>query len=370
MRLLNRRDRQPDQLRQSGGIQPPSRPAANETVSVKQALSYGPVYRAISLINASVAQMTLQVKANGYVIAAPAIVRRPNPSTNSSAFVQQTVYSLAAHGESFWRVRRRQSDDQPVSVEVMDPTIVTVSPRYDQSGVLVGRDYTVAGRTLRPSSVRHLELLRRPGQTHAVSPIDAGRAEIAAALRLREFANQWFSTSGVPTGYLTTDQVLGPAESERYAKAWKQFLRDNDGMGVLSQGLQYTHVNLDPEKAQFVDVQKAAVVNIARLFGIPAPLLLAEIDSTSMTYENMANANLRFLQTTLTRYMGEIEASFTDLLPRGQVARFNQDDLLRMDPTRIAETDAVLVNAKLRTVNELRARDGLRPIDDERSTDG
>lgn len=344
---------------QTSGATPPPRPSTDLAVTVDQALSIGAVYRSISVIVTSVSQMDLTVfRAGREMSSVPPLVRNPNVNDTATGFVEETVFSLAAHGNAFWRTYRASAADQVTSIKVLDPDTVSVTEDADTGKV----HYWVGNTELRPYQIKHLRLLRQPGKAMGLGPIQAARGEIASLLRLRRFADTWFDTSGVPIGYLTTDMVLGPEESAAFAKAWKKFLADNEGTGVLSQGLDYKHLGVKPAEAQFLEVQNAAVLNIARLFGLPTTYVLAEVGGSSSTYVNQQELNLIFLQTTLQRYATEIENAMTDLLPRGQKATFKQEQLLRMNTKLLTEVQKAQIEMGTRTPDEIRASEGLDPL--------
>ena len=339
----------------TSGIIPPTRDAGGP-VTVDQALSIGSVYRAVGIIVTSVAQMDLRVLRSGVVIPTPSLVANPNVNDTRTAFVEETVWSLACHGNAYWRIVR-DGNRAVQSIEVLDPAAVGVNLDPESGRVT----YTYLGREMPRDKIRHLRLMRRPGQPLGLGPIQAARGELTGALRLRAFADSWFDTHNTPTGTLTTDQVLSPEESAEYAEAWKRFLAEHQGIAVLSQGLAYDTVQLDPAKAQYIDVQRENTKQIARLFGVPAMHLLADT-GTSNTYLNLEQANIVFLQTTLARYMREIENALTDLLPRGQQVRFSEEDLLRMDSKVLWEVRRIQLETGARTVNEVRAKDSLPAV--------
>lgn len=146
------------------------------------------------------------------------------------------------------------------------------------------------------------------------------------------------------------------------AKGYKEFLLNNNGVAVLDGGATLEFVNIKPGDAQFVEIQQQNVVAIARLFGISASDLLAEMGGTSMTYQNIEQANMNFLQKTLARYMGEIENALSDLLPRGQKVQFKETALLRMDTKTLTEVRKTQIDAGIRSADEIRAEDGLDPL--------
>lgn len=335
---------------------PPSRPSVT-SVTVSTALGIGAVYRAISILVAAVSQMELAVYRNGVEIPTPALVKQPNVNDTQKGFIEETVFSLAGYGNAYWWIVRPSGATTVSSVQVLDPTLVSV--RLDDEGAPV---YSYNGREYRSDRIKHLKLMRRPGQAEGYGPIQAASGELQAALRLRAFADEWFDISGIPTGVLSTDMVLGPEESAAFAQAWKDFITQHGGTAVLSQGLQYEPIRLKPAEAQFLDVQNAVITNIARLFGVPAMHLIAELRGTSNTYLNLEQANIVFLQTTLTRYMTEIEDALSSLLPRGQQVQFLEEGLLRMDTTTKWNVRKTQVEIGYTTGNELRAAEGKAPL--------
>lgn len=351
----------PTPANHQGAIVPPSR-AANAAVSVESALSISAVYRSISILVTSVSQMDLGVyrTISGITseLDAPALIKNPNVNDTAQGFVEETVFSLAAHGNAYWRIYRNGPGEAAQNIEVLDPSTVTWTKRESDGKVV----YHQGNTDFRPEQIKHLRLLRRPGFVDGLGPIQSAAKEIEAALRLREFADEWFNTSGVPLGYLTTDQVLGAGDAEEIVTAWRKFLSDHNMIGILDQGYDFKHLNLKPADAQFIEVQDSVVVNIARLFGVPAMHLLAVLNSTSNTYLNLEQANLVFLQTTLARYMNEIENALSDLLPRGQKVEFKEEGLLRMDSLTKWKVIDLQVKVGYTNGNELRGYEGKAPI--------
>lgn len=344
----------PTQVRSSAATVPPARPSYS-VLTPESALGIGAVQRAVSIISTSVAQMDLEVHRDGAVIPSPALIKTPDVNQSQGAFVQETVTSLALHGNAYWRLYRG-SNGAVLNVEVLDPDTVSITKEKNKKVYYIGTE------TIPAQNIKHLKLFRRPGHDFGYGPVQMNKDELQAALRLRDFVAGWFDKSGIPTGMLTTDMVLNPEEARAFAEAWKDFLRESGGTAVMSQGLRYEALMLKPAEAQFVEVQQEAIKSIARIFGITAMDMLAELGGTSQTYLNLEQSNMTFMQKTLSRYMNEIEDALSDLLPRGQKVRFKEEMLLRMDTKTKVEVQKTQIEAGLRTANELRAEEGLAPL--------
>lgn len=335
----------------------PRREDAPLNVEPAAALTLNTVYSAISLISTSAKQASLDVYRNGVQIEAPTWVRQPNTDLSQRAFIELTVTSLATQGNAYWRIDR-DANDRVLNVSVLDARITTVETD-PKTGAVNG--YHSGSADYRPDQIKHLKLFRRPGEIYGLGPIKAAAADIRSALDTRDFAADVFGRSGIPTkGYLKTDQITSE-ESRRDARdSWTVAVADQYGVPVMGQGFEYKSILLSPADAQWIESQRFSTTAIARLFHVPASLLLANIEGTSQTYTNVAQAWVEFQKFGLSQYALEIEDALSSLLPGVGVVRFNFEALLRADTqTRYA----TYATATWMTPNEIRAIEGFPPIE-------
>lgn len=185
-------------------------------------------------------------------------------------------------------------------------------------------------------NIRHLKFERLPGALLGHGPLTGSEGELKAAWRLDEFQRTWFDTTGVPKGVLKNGGTALNAEKQKeFITAWNEFIKGNAGTVILPNGMDYETVNANPIEVQYVQVAEANIRNIARIFGIPAANMFFQMDGNSMTYTNQVEANLMFLQNTLTRYMVEIEAFFNSLLPGTMRVEFDEEELMRLAPEKL-----------------------------------
>lgn len=325
------------------------------------------VYRAIHILETSCRQLTVDVWRNNDLLAseqAPRWIARPSMNlTSFGAFTAETVSSLAQRGNAYWLITRSTSYDI-TSVDVLNPQRVGVT--LDNAGIK--RIYTLDGKHIRANRLMHLRLTHTPGEALGLSPLQACARTIAGALETAEYAANWTSTAGAPAGILTTDQVLSREQAQEYKAQANQQLQYKNGVSVLGQGLTYHRLLLTPAELQFLDAKRTSVTEIARMFGIPAKMLLAAVDGGSDTYSNAETENRQFVRQTLMAYIAEIEDALSALLPRGQQARYNLDGLLRADTKTRYETHAIGLAAGFLTTDEVRAIEGLQPISEKEDT--
>ena len=310
------------------------------------------VYRAIQILGTAAMQLSLDAwRGSELLDPKPALIRRPDVDSTLSGFLEASVTSMAISGDAYWRLFRN-ARGEVTNIQVLNPWECVEDP---DNKVLHWR-----GKDLKSTEFYHLRLMRVPGRTNGLGPIQACRQELAGVRDLRDYASGWFTSGDVPSGVLKTDQVLSEQQAKEYKATW--LARDGHSVTVLGNGVAYEPVLLNPEDAQFIQSQQFSVTRVASLFGIPAHLLLAAVEGSSMTYTNVSQADLTFVRWTLMRYLREIEEAFSSILPGLQTARFNLDALLRPDTKTRYESHEIALRAKFLTPNEVRALEGLAPI--------
>lgn len=327
-------------------------------VSTDRALGLAAVYRAVSILSGSVSQLELGVWRNGEEIPQRStdLVVRPDIDISRQAFLEQTAVSLATNGNAYWLLKGRTSPQADVvSLEVLNPLQVQID--YDKGKKV----YRYNGKKYAAWQVKHLWNMRLPGYEYGVGPIQASQNELRGALTLRNYSDNWFTDGGVPNGVLSTDKVLTGEQADQYREAFMRGQQTRT-VAVLGQGMSYQPVYLSPADAQFIESANFSVTQIARMFGIPATYLMTGVEGNSMTYTNTEQIDTVYVKYTLMKYLNEIESAFSDLLPRGQEARFKVDVLLRGDTKTRFSAYKTAIDAGFMTRDEVRAKEGLLPL--------
>lgn len=332
-------------------------------VSAGAALGLVSVYRAVGIRVSALKQLSLDIWRGDEKLTLPLWLRRPDIDTTWRQFIEQTTASLDLQGNAYWRVRR--NDDKSIrSLEVLNPNDVTI--RQAESGRVIG--FTHKGHDLALTDIKHLSRLRVPGTPYGLGPIEAARTELQGAIDLRDYSANWFSEGEIPSGVLSSDHPLTADTAAAAKTAWAESNGGKRGVTVLGQGLKYAAVVLSPADAQFLESRNFTTTEIARLFGVPASLMLAAVEGNSMTYANVSQEWLGFLRFGIADDLLEIEDAITDLLPRTQTARFNIEALLRMDTTTRYQGHESAIRAGWMKPSEVREIEGLpviKGIDDK-----
>lgn len=337
------------------GIFPPPRPSTLFPESA--ALTLDAVYRAVSVLETAGKQLSLDVWRTGIQLegdAIPKLIASPSPTTTPTDLIAETIASLALRGNAYWLIGRT-GDGRAEALRVLDPLeCVPVLDSTTGTRLVQWR-----GKTYDQAAIRHLRLLRVPGKAEGLGPIQACMSTLSGAKAMSEYASQWVGGSGIPTGILSTDQDITAEQSKQAKAAWMESNAPGAGIAVIGKGLHFSPTILKPAEVQFLESRAFDVLAVGRMFGIPAHMLLASVDGSSMTYQNVNDAATDFIRWTAMGYLREIEDALTALLPRATVARFNLDALLRADTAERMTTHSTAIAAGIYPAEYARKIEGI-----------
>lgn len=334
-------------------------PARSATsASPEAAISLTAVARSIQILATPISKLDLVTKRylGGVeaVIENPIFVNRPYLLESRRDFMYETVVDLAMYGNSYWL---KQFDTQGRINQVIPLPARDVSVDWETTQK-INRIYRYSNEVYDHTQIEHLRLMPRFGVPRGLSILELCRDDVTGALDLRDYQANWFSSSGVPTGVIKSSRDITADDAEAITAAWhtKQATRQ---IAVLGNGFDFSHVQLSPKDALMTEVATQAVQQIARMFGIPARLLLTGVDGTSDTYSNLTDENQIFLRHTLTAYTDTIADAISNCLPRGTRVEFDFSKLFAADPKSRYEMYAIALANGFMTADEVRIKEGL-----------
>ena len=211
--------------------------------------------------------------------------------------------------------------------------------------------------------IKHFE----QGSELGLSPIDAGKEAIGMALAQEEFAGKFFNNGAVLSGVIE----MNSSPTEEQLRVFKQsFNRKHQGsknahnIGILTEGASWKPLALNHEQMQFLQSRKYTKTEICGLFRVPA-YLIGDLSETTKLGSSIEEQNRVFYEMTLLPYINRVETALTMMLPRNQFARIDVSGLLRANIKARYEAYNLGRNAGFLSVNEIRAKEDLHPVDDE-----
>jgi len=340
-------------------------------VNSDTAFQVNAIFSAISLISDTISTLPIDAYINRDGTSRafrprPEWVQRPDVDTTKSAFYGSVIVSLLLEGNAFIRVYT-DSNNEIVNMVVLNPLDVEIK-RNGLGRVM----FQVQGesRALSAEEVIFIPDVVRPGHIRGVSRVEALKENFGLAIALQNYAARFFGqgtqTSGVleVPGNLTAEQAKAMQEAfDSRHKGWGRAHKT----AIITGGAQYKPTNVPNDQAQFLDSRRLAVEDVARAFNIP-PHLLGLPGTTS--YASVEQNNLAWVTHCIRPIAEKIENALSPLMsryPGGERAyiAFNLDGLLRADIQARTTAYSTLVQAGVMSVNDVRVREDLTPIDDE-----
>ena len=324
------------------------------------------VERGVEIIASAVAMMSVNCYVMGEPMpVAPGIVNRPDPWRSRYTFLNQTVRSMVEEGDVYWFLMNH--DPEPPhrarNATVVDPAEVEIM--WDAARMLPR--YKWRDRMMTPGvDFMHIPLSPRVGRLHGTSPVKQARSALWTVEATEMYAAGHFVGSGVPSGVLEVPTTLTKPEAADLKGQW---LESHAGPtrtpAILSGGVKYNVTAADPEHSQLVEVREQGVATIARLLGIPPPLLLVSLQGgSSLTYQNIGQVYSEFIRSTLQPlYLTPIENAWSDLLPRTQTMRFDVNDIFRIELAARVDVYEKLLGMGVVTADWIQRNEGIRPPD-------
>lgn len=346
-------------------------------VSEETAYRMTAVYRSIALLSGLIAGMPLHSYRKGSggkrrERVDSTILDEPNPDATPMEFWENVGQSLFSNG-NFYGQKVRDGRSLVREVWPLNPRDVRPERRKEWRTDLnpSGKRFHVrdgAGeKQLTSYDVLHIPGLSYDGLV-GLSPIGMAKEGIGLAMAAEQFAARMFGRGALIDGVLETDKELNAEQAGRLQEQWRKKASGGGNqwrIPVLDSGAKFGRIGLPPADAQYIEIRKFGVQEIARLFGLP-PHLLADVERSTSWGTGIEQQNMQMLTFTLDPWLVKIEQRVSrELLPeRGRYAKFTRAALLRADTaSRFLAYQRMLQNS-VANADELRELEDMDPLPD------
>jgi hypothetical protein len=157
------------------------------------------------------------------------------------------------------------------------------------------------------------------------------RAQLELAGRLTSYAAESLD-SAVPSGVLSTDQPINPAQADQTRTEWES-TQQRRRIAVLGNGARYQQVVMSPVEAELVAMARLSNEQVAHMFELAAFNL--DASTNSMTYSNAADNRQELVDGPLASWSARLEETLSALMSWG--TRLTIDFTRYTTPTTIQE---------------------------------
>jgi HK97 family phage portal protein len=235
--------------------------------------------------------------------------------------------------------------------------------RYDVAG-----DASLPGSTGRPRRLLDSEVLHLRDRTDdglvGISRLRRAACVVQVGLSLQDVTAAIYANGIRPSGLLEAPGAISDETAERLKEGLLAAVGGSATAKalVLGDGLKWTQMSINPEDAELLASRRFAVEELARLFGVPPPVVG---DLTHGSFTNSETMLRWFSQSTLSPWVRKLEAAFSRaiIMEPGTRLEIDLQGLLRGDPETRWASHAIAVKNRILTRNEIREAEGWNRLD-------
>jgi HK97 family phage portal protein len=334
-------------------------------VTPRIAMTCAPVRRAVQLISESVGQLPIHVYETDNAGATnrapdhPACVLlndQANDWTPSSKFREEMTRDALLYPNGAFAFINFV-DDKPFELTRFDPELNPVIVEYVDSEPF----YHVGGKEIPRRNMFHLP----SPALHYFGLVHDARDAIGLCLIMERHASRLFGNSARPSGVLSLKGKPGPDEITKAATAWNATHggTKSGGTAVLPVEATWQSLTFTSADAQFLELRKYQVNEIARVFSVPPHLLFETERAIKSNAEQMGQEFVSYsLMAWISRWEGEIRLKlFTPEERAKYTAEFLTDGFARADLASRMDSYGKAIAARILNPNEVRALENRAP---------
>lgn len=290
--------------------------------------------------------------------------QQPNGWQTAFEFREILTYHVLLRGNAYAYISRDGSG-QIHELIPMHPDYVTVE-QDDQYRVRY--QYAPPRRApivLSQREVLHIRGLSRDGVT-GVSVLEWARESLGGAIAVQDHGNRLWANGANPGIVLKHPSRLSDEAFKRLKQSWADTYESTGSAGktaIIEEGMGIERLAMTSQDAQFIESRKFSRSEIAGLMRVP-PHMIGDLERA--TFSNIEHQDLAFVKHSLRPWLVRWEQALArdlfrqpDLFPE-----HNIDGLARGDLKSRYEAYAIGRNWGWLSVNDIRARENLNPIED------
>lgn len=235
------------------------------------------------------------------------------------------------------------------------PTAISVA--YEDTGEPI---YRLSGRIVPASDIVHVR------GTFSKCPLTQFAEAIGVAHVLEKHAAALFTNGARPGGVLESPKPLGETGVTKMLQGWQAAFGGATHAGktpVLWDGTTFKPLTFSSVDAQFLEMRRFQIGEVARAFRVPPQMLF---DLERATWSNAEQMAREFLTYCLQPWLRALEGAFNRALltdeERGEYRfAFDIDDTTQADLTARAAAISTLITTRVLNPNEARDWLGMPP---------
>lgn len=301
--------------------------------------------------------------------AASRVMRNPNPYQTQADFILNLLRSELMSGNGM-ALAERNNRNEITSLNLIphNAGIPYIDPETQAVYYSVGGNplvYSASGVMVPARDILHIRSYTPTHPLIGQTPLVAAGMAAAAGNAVQGHNASFITNMARPSGLLMTDMKMGPDEVDILRKRWMEHTTgaNSGGTPILTHNLKWVSSTMSAVDAEMIEMYKMTVLDVARVFRVPPPIIGVMEHSTFNNVESMMK---QWVSTGLGYTVRHIEEALDRLfnLPPTEHILFDMDALLRADFQTRMEGLSKGVTAGIFSPNEARRKEGLPKADD------
>ena len=285
---------------------------------------------------------------------------RMNKLMGRMRFIETMTRAALVYGNAVAEIVRGE-EGLPAELNFLQPSKLSIKASPDGRSLQYVYNYKLgAQRIFTPDEVLHLVGPSNGGYT-GYNVADEFKEIWLHMLYAQRYGLSFFKNNGRPSGVLVADTPLNDDQRARNKRAWEQAHSGDKAQGTaVLQNTQYQAVQTSPDEAQFLDTQRFAVYETARIFNLPVTKLR---DNERSTYNNLLEESIDFRRETIEPWTRRWQEAF-DLAILGEfrgkmyTIEFQLDHLTQRDQLERMQGYKIAIDAGIMSPQEARNFEG------------
>jgi len=332
----------------------PSASAAN-----RQSVVWAAIHRKASLLAAMPVDVFRRVEGVALEVAKPAVLVEPwQYADGQPETIAEWLYSsqraLEGYGNSVGVIHGRDGMGLPNSIELIEPEAVRF--RVSRRRIV---EYRIHGELVPARNIWHERMYGGPV---GLSPIAFAALTLYGSEAAQRFAADWFGGDAIPGAILrNAERVVSDTAADAIKARFRSAIATGD-LFVVGKDWEYDPIQAKAVETGFIEMMNISDAALCRFFGVPASEVDVPIESSTVDYANIQQANLQFLVKHLGPSVDAREDALSRLTPRPRFVKLNRSSLLAMDDQTRAEVDELKIRSRTLAPSEVRSKEDRPPF--------
>lgn len=288
----------------------------------------------------------------------------PNDIQSPVEFVTMMQANCLMHGAAYAEIIR-DGNGRPSGLWPIHPGQVTLERIPGTRRLRYQISDEVGSRRLLPGEIFAIRD-RWDDPFTSRSRIDRCREALGGIVATERFACALWRNGARLSGIVKHPEQIGPEAAKTLRESLQALYggADNAGrIGVLEEGMDWLSISSTPHDAELSEARRLAVLEVARIFNIPAPLLN---ELTNANYSNVVEMRRQFAAGTIQPWLVKWEQAirrdlFSEAGRRSHEVEFDMDLLVRADFLQRLQGYRIGRETGLYSANDLRRFEHLNP---------